>query len=444
MGNVRFLRSSGCQLFGKYVRIEWLQSRRGRNLRSHIRQRFWNIELQVLPMKSVKRSNRGSALVIAIILIGAVSIACGYVAILAANDVRQMKYMMQKSLLASVKMQLQTAITTNKACTCQLNGNLAPLATPTPSFIFNSTSPPQTITLHELRSGCDPLSDKIVNDGLSLGEGLTVSSVTFANLQPLSNGYGAWKGTFTVNISQPAGQKPIPPITIDQNVYIDKSNPAATYVTQCAAEGIVSTCPNNWTLVGSPGTPDSFCIETNPSSNHPPGTGTYDQAVSTCKSPNASNMGPATLCTPSQWYAAYYQSTHFNPIGTPPIGTNADWVDMLASYCPCAGYGGVGAGNGDYYNQQYYPRCTRPADPPHPSPSPVPNCPSSDQFACGLGMGGPNAISNLPAGYSAAGNFGTTECSFAGATNSNCPTSNSLPNCVDYTDVIMNYRCCFP
>lgn len=95
--------------------------------------------------------------------------------------------------------------------------------------------------------------------------------------------------------------------------------------------GGITSCPAGWTMIGDPGKPATFCIETNERS-----ATNWFNAHSTCNAINDSTIGLAHLCTYNEWYTACVRGT-----GLSDMTNNEEWVADLDS-----AHGAIVSGNG--------------------------------------------------------------------------------------------------
>jgi Tfp pilus assembly protein PilV len=129
----------------------------------------------------------------------------------------------------------------------------------------------------------------------------------------------------------------------------------------CAIPGGRTQCPANFTLIGTPGTLETFCI-----SMAPQPVNTWQGAFSACRSTATGSNGTARLCSQDEWLTACQSG------GVVGMGAQQEWVgsfiynganmiNSVALGAPAFGCGNMGAPvNGflaDYPTTSYSSRC---------------------------------------------------------------------------------------
>lgn len=257
-------------------------------------------------------------------------------------QVRENKALTEKLAILDLQKLVTSTLAGTSACTFQLT-NL-------PNHSFDATLVTATTSPPPMNIGNTLLSDGIATapaiatvgqPASTLSSTVVVKSIELNNIQcpqPCVNAVNS--NTFTANIQisfEPSLMvRSLAPISSTVTLQTTSAGNIKTIVS-CLSRANTSSCPIGMTLIGTVGSAESFCIDTNPRNSD------MASAFQICANLNPS----AHFCTPSEWQQACSKIPNMQSTweGT---GAYSNWGDHNGNNYPlqsCGALGAYGSGN---------------------------------------------------------------------------------------------------
>ena len=251
----------------------------------------------------IYRYSRGFSLIEAVIGAGLMCILLLTAASLVQSQTESQKFVANKTVAVSYQQQMGMVFQEAANCSCQLNPDLTVDNSNDAALQWDPTVVDGTasMNLHKLHVGCTATSPILIQEGQTLGRGLTVTRVEFTNLKPLGVA-GGWTGSFKVSLVSAQGIA-LNPIQWNQSV-TTQTVAGRQQVIFCKGAGSggggsVQSCPAGTAMVGPANGVGTYCIETVPRAPL-----NLFNAILACGSTTPAGFGPGQICPENQYYTA--------------------------------------------------------------------------------------------------------------------------------------------
>lgn len=254
-----------------------------------------------------KINSQGQATLAVLVFSGMIAILALVWSTMNNNQMRNFKFLEQKSYQQDLRSALQSQLVESNSCNCFFAAGTVSV-----NLTLGTAAQSQPISSIRLNE-CLPTSPPLVEPGQFVGN-MQVQRIELAEL--VNTGGLSMSGEWRVHLISNAGLIPMT-VKVPVNLMLDpvsaSATPTSARIAACVAPATggksIGSCAPGWSMVGPAGAVGTFCIDSNERAAR-----TQNQAVLDCSAiaTQPTSLGAAHVCNHNEWLAACQLATDMN------------------------------------------------------------------------------------------------------------------------------------